>query len=189
MFFTPIQLTETLYVIHSLSKSHANGHDNISSFFFLKTAAKVLAFLLTVLFNSALLFGVFPDSLKIAKVVPIHKYNSKSSVSNYRPISILPAISKVFAKLIYTRTISFRTKHSILISTQNGFRRNHVTLHALIPIVTNVYDNIQNNCFSSFLLLDIKKVFDTVSHEILFNKFEHYGRGVAKNLLSSIFRK
>ena len=100
LFFTPIQLTETLNVIYSLNKSHTNEHDNISSLF-LKIAAEVLAFPLTVLFNYVSLFGVFPDSLKITKVVPIHKGNSKSSVSNYRPISILPTISKVCEKLIY----------------------------------------------------------------------------------------
>ena len=114
-------------------------------YFFLKTAAKVLAFPLTVLFDYALLFGVFPDSLKIAKFVPIHKSNSKSGVSNCRPISILLTISKVFEKLIYARTISFLTKHSILISTQYGFRSNHAPLHALLNTVTNAYNYIQNN--------------------------------------------
>ena len=156
LFFTSIQLTETLNVIHLLNKSHANGHDNISSFF-LKTAAEVFASPLTVLFNYALLFDVFPDALKIAKVVPIHKGNSISRVSNYLPISILPTISKVFKKLIYTRTISFLTKHSILIPTEYGFRSNYVTLHALIDTVTNGYNNIQNNCFTAFLLLGLKK--------------------------------
>ena len=152
-------------MIHWLNKSHGNGHDNIFSFF-LKTAAEVPAFPLTVLFNYALLFGVFPDSLKIAKVVPIHKGNSKSSVSNYRPISILLTISKVIEKLIYTRTLSFLTKHSILIPTQYGFRSNHATLHALINAVTNAYNNIQNKCFTAFLLLDLKKAFDTISLDI-----------------------
>ena len=108
------------------------------------------------------------------------------SVSSYRPILILPTISKVFEKLIYTRTTSILTKHSIPIPTQYGFRSNHATLHTLIDIVTNAYDNIQNNCFTAFLLLDLKKAFDTVSHDILLNKLEHYGiHGVAKKLFSS----
>ena len=77
-------------------------------------------------------------------------------------------------------------KHSIPIPTLYGFRSNHATLHTLIDIVTNAYDNLQNNCFTAFLLLDLKKAFDTVSHDILLNKLEHYGiHGVAKNLFSS----
>ena len=185
LFFEPTWPSEILNTIQTLSNSHAKGFDNISSYF-LKVAAVSLANPLTILFNHALTLGIFPNSLKIAKVIPIYKGGCKSELTNYRPISILPVISKIFEKLIYKRTLSFLSKHSILIPSQYGFRSNHSTSHALIDAISKAHNNISHKEFTAFLMLDLKKAFDTVSHEILLKKLEYYGvRGITNNLFES----
>ena len=107
-------------------------------------------------------------------------------MGNYRPISILFTFSKILEKLIYNRTQSFLEKHSITIPTQNGFRPAYSTSHAMIDILTSTLDNINVNKNTALLLLDLKKAFDTVNHDILLNKMNHYGiRGNANNLFAS----
>ena len=107
----------------------------------------------------------------------------KKEVNNYRPISILTCLSKIFEKLIYTRLVSFFQKHSVIAETQYGFQNNKSTSHAILDVLTNAYDNIESN---AIVLLGFKKAFDTVCHSTFLNKLEHYGiRGIALKLLKS----
>ena len=174
LFLTPTTSFEVFNLISGLKNTKSNGKDNISAYF-LKVAAKVIAAPLARLFNYTFLLGIFPASLKIAKIVPIHKSGDKSDVSNYRPISILSPISKILEKLIHVRSINFFNKHSVLLPTQYGFRANHLTSHALTDVLTSLYDNINNENYTALLLLDLKKAFDTVNHKTLLTKLEHYG--------------
>jgi len=169
LFFESAQPTEIFNIIKSLSKTNANGHDAIPSFF-LRTAANVLAILLDFAFT----FGLFPEALKIAKVISIYKGGAKTELNNYRPISLLPKFSKILEKLMYARTLQFFTKHSVLIPTQYGFRSKHAISHVLINTISNAFDNMDQKLFSAFLLLDLTKAFDTVNHDIL-HKLQHYG--------------
>ena len=131
-------------------------------------------------------FGIFPDALKIAAVTPVYKSDDKSKVTNYRPISVLPCLSNMLEKLIKARLILFFEKHHVLYPHQYGFRSNHSTIHALLDITSNLYDNLNNKILSCLVMIDLKKAFDTVSHERLLLKLEHYGaRGVALHLLRS----
>ena len=82
---------------------------------------------LVTIINTSLSTGVFPESLKIAKVIPAFKADDPTLFSNYRPISILPALSKLFEKAMYNRLINFLNLHNILYSKQFGFRNNHST--------------------------------------------------------------
>ena len=149
-------------------------------------AAKVIAAPLAQLFNYTFLLGIFPASLKIAKIIPIYKSGDKTDVSNYRPISILSPISKILEKFIHVRTINFFNKHSVLLPTQYGFRANHSTSHALTDVLTSLYDNINDEKYTALLLLDLKKAFDTVNHKTLLTKLEHYGiRGPTLDLFAS----
>ena len=185
LFLTPTTSFEVFNLISGLKNTKSTGKDNISAYF-LKVAAKVIAAPLAQLFNYTFLLGIFPASLKIAKIIPIYKSGDKSDVSNYRPIAILSPISKILEKLIHVRTINFFNKHSVLLPTQYGFRANHSTSHALTDALTSLYDNINDEKYTALLLLDLKKAFDTVNHKTLLTKLEHYGiRGTTLDLFAS----
>ena len=124
--------------------------------------------------------------LKIAKVLPIFKKGSKSLVSNYRPISVLSCINKIFEKLLAKRIYSFLEKQNVLYEFQYGFRTGHSTTHALIEITDRIKLAINNNELMCGIFLDLSKAFDTVNHKILLSKLEYYGfRGPVHNLLKS----
>ena len=184
LFLYPTNPAEVFNIISSLKTSKSSGYDYISSFI-LKSAIKVLVFPLTHLFNCLFKLDMFPDCLKVSKVLAVYKSGEKSEVYNYRPIFILSSISKVLKKLIHIRSSTFLNKHSILLPTQYGLRANHSTIHALLDVITSSYDNINNSKFTALLLLDLRKAFDTVNHNILLNKLERYGiHGVAHKLFS-----
>ena len=105
--------------------------------------------------NKSFAEGTVPNQLKVAKVCPIYKNGDATKVSNYRPISVLPSISKVFEKLVYNRLINYLTKFSILSNQQYGFRSNLSTSLAILEMVDKITDAIDSNTFSIGLFIDI----------------------------------
>ena len=174
-------------MINSLQLYKANGFNDISPYF-LKIGADNLAYPLTDLFNHCISLGIFPQRLKIAKVISVYKSGSANNVGNYWPIFLLTSLSKIFERLIFKRMISFFDKNNTLISTQFGFRHHHSTIHSVMDIINSCYDSPQLKNFVNLIFLDIKKAFDSVSHFKLLKKLEHFGiRGVANQLLESFF--
>ena len=119
--------------------------------------------------------GYFPDELKIAKVLPLYKNGDVNCLNNYRPISTLPLLSKILEKLIYSRLLDFFTDNNIIIPQQFGFRENHSTTHALHMAITRVCKAIDNKKRALGIFVDFSKAFDTIQHNILIHKLEHYG--------------
>ena len=153
---------------------------------FLKITSDVISFPLSIFFN---LFieqgGYFPKSLKLSKVIPIFKSGANYDLSNYRPISLLSVISKVFEKLISIRVMSFIEKHLILSPTRNGLIPESSTEFAILDIVSYRYENTNDKLFTGLIMIDLKKAFGSVTHSILLQKLEHYGfRGNVFNLFS-----
>ena len=122
MFLFNTTEAEIIKIIKSLKNTNSTGFDNFSTKF-IKLSAPILAPALVKLFNLSIQTGVYPDLLKVAKVIPIFKKGDSTSVNNYRPISILSPINKIFEKIIYSRLLKFINKTNILYKYQYGFRK------------------------------------------------------------------
>ena len=136
---------------------------------------------LEILINASFSTGIVPHDLKLANVVPVYKKGPQTSLSNYRPISLLSIFNKLLERLMYNRMIKFLEKNDIFYTKQFGFRSKHSTDHAILCIIDRIQKAIDNRSFSCGIFLDFSKAFDTVNHEILIHKLEYYGfRGLVK---------
>ena len=171
--------------IKSLKNSNSSGHDYFSTRF-IKLSAPILIPALVRIFNLAISTGVYPTNLKIAKVIPIFKKGDPTSVNNYRPISILSTINKIFEKILYARLTKYIDDFQLLYKYQFGFRKNHSTEHALIEITDQIKFSMDNNQITCGIFVDLSKAFDTVNHHMLLDKLENLGiRGKALELFRS----
>ena len=124
--------------------------------------------------------------MKIARIIPLFKSDDKRNVSNYRPISLLPQFSKILEKIFNNRLMNFLNSNNLLYLRQYGFRKNMSTSMAIMELVENITNAMDNGKFTIGVFIDLKKAFDTVDHSILVSKLDHYGiRGVANKWLSS----
>ena len=157
----------------------------------LKLASENKSFVevLTKTVEASFVQGIFPESLKLAQVVPIHKEGAKTDVANYRPISLLSTFSKIYEKIMYARLITFFDINKSLYESQYGFRAGRSCEHALLSAQNSILHSLNKNEVSLLLLIDFSKAFDMVDHGILIQKLQHYGiRGTTLNWLRSYLR-
>jgi hypothetical protein len=178
MFLSPVTPEEVSNSILSLSSNKSSGPNSIP-IKILKLIHQDISFPLSNIINLSFTKGRFPSTLKLSKVIPVFKKGSPLESSNYRPISLLSNIEKIFEKLMHSRLLSFLDSHSIIYCRQYGFRKSHSTIQALINIVERIRQCIDKGHAAVGVFVDLTKAFDTVDHSILLSKLSHYGvRGI-----------
>ena len=167
--------SETLSIINKLKNKNSSGKDEISNKL-LKSIKDEIAKPLTIIINQSLKTGVFPDALKIAKVKPLYKKGDNFCLHNYRPISLLPTISKNFERVMFTQLYSYLNANNLLSEQQYGFRSQHskynIACVKLVDYITTEMDNIKRIKTPTAIFLDLSKAFDTLNFNILLNKLQ-----------------
>lgn len=180
--FTPVSSDKVEQVINDLTTKPTKDIDGLSTDL-LKYVKTELLPSLTDLVNNCLEFNQFPNELKIAKVIPIHKTGKNNVFTNYRPISILPVISKIVERIMHDQIFDYFTEHNLLYAHQYGFRSGHSTEHASLELVDKIVSHLYNRDKTIGIFMDLSKAFDLVDHKILLEKFKHYGFSFNATLL------
>ena len=155
MVILQIEDFEVVNVINSLNNS-SHGWYGIPS----RLAKRVLnsyIIPLSLLINKSFRDGIFPDELKLAKVIPIYKSGSTMELSNCRPISALNIFSKIFERLMYNKLIQFLDQYNVLYQNKFGFRQGYSTHHVLITLVDNITKSLDDGDIVIGVYIDIKK--------------------------------
>ncbi len=172
-------------IINKLAPKTSYGFDEISTKL-LKTIKVALVTPTTLIINQMLCTGIFPDKLKIAKIIPIHKKEDETLVTNYRTISLLPAISKIFEKVIYKQLYQFFQEKNMFYNTQYGFWTEHLIEFASLGLVDRVVVEMHKMNTPINIFFRLIQGINTLDHKILLEKLKHYGiTGDAHKLMES----
>ena len=185
-YFFPSTTNEVSEMIEQLNTRKAVRHNDVETKF-IKCAKLRISPILCKLFNLCMRKGTFPNCLKIAEIIPVHKKGEKNKATNYRPIALLSQFDKIFEKMIFTRLFSYLQKKNLLSNKQFGFRPNSSTAFAISLLHEKLIKNTECGLYSCCIFVDLTKAFDTVDHGILLWKLHHYFgiRGQALNLFQS----
>ena len=183
--FQPITEGKISEIIGSLKNKSSYGHDCWSNIM-IKKARGPLIKPLTLLINQSLSTGIFPNKLKISRVEPLLKKGKAYLFSNYRPISLLPSLSKVYEHVVFEQLLNYMEVNSLFYKDHYGFRPGHSTELASSRFVNELVQNMDNFKIPTSILIDLSKAFDTLNHDITLNKLKFYGiSGIALKFFSN----
>ena len=172
--FQPADPKEIAKILENINSSKSPGFDNIPGRF-LKDGSEVISKLICDIFNLSILLSKFPKQCKTAKIRPIYKKGSKLEAVNYRPISLLPLISKVFERCIHDQLQKYVTNFNIIYKFQSGFRSDFSTDTCLSYLHDKILKGLDKGEYTGMILIDLQKAFDTIDHKILIYKLKYIG--------------
>lgn len=172
--FSMVSVPEIDKIIKKFASKTTEGHDGISMKIIKLLDLNFLS-ALSLIINQSLNTGIFPDDLKIAKVLPIYKKDDETLFDNYRPISILPAISKLFERVVYNQLYDYFIQNKLLYYSQHGFRKLHSTETATLEFIDKILQHLDSGKLPIAIFIDLSKAFDTIDHRILLYKLQYYG--------------
>lgn len=176
---------EILVIVKCFANKNSFGYDEISTSVVKKCIEHIIN-PLTVIINNSFKYGIFPESLKMAKVVPIYKKGDANLPESYRPISVLPTFSKIFERLCSNRMVSFFNECNLFSVNQHGFLKGKCVNTAIFEYVNAIYNGLEHGWLCLGISLDFSKAYDCINHEMLLIKLEKYGvRGASLNWLKS----
>ena len=183
-FFVPTDEGEVTAILQSMPNK-GNSLLDIKPRLLLLISSTVVP-VIVFLYNLGIANGLYPDPLKVGRIVPVFKAGEKTKVNNYRPISILTTINKIFEILTYKRMMVFAERHKILSHLQYGFMKGRNTTQAIFKVVSDILRTFHDKTYTIALFLDLTKAFDTVNRDILVHKLGLYGfRGNFNSFLAS----
>ena len=160
LFLHPATHVEIDSIIKNIAPKKSSGHDGISNKL-LKDIGPALCYPLQIVFNKSLELGKFPDIIKLADVVPLHKNKGIDSCTNYRSISLLLTISKILEKIVYKCAYGFLDSTKQLYESQYGFRSHHSCKNAITELTGSILKGAENKKLTLSVFLDLSKAFDT----------------------------
>lgn len=172
--FSCVNEKTVVNAINDLKPKSSSGVDKLSNKL-LKVIKDEICKPLTIIVNQCFSTGIFPDALKVARVLPIYKKKENYLFDNYRPVSILPSISKVLEKLMHAQLYDHFTSSKLFYDSQYGFRNKHSTELAALEIIHRIVNKMDKKEIPINIYLDLSKAFDTLDHTILTHKLKHYG--------------
>ena len=174
IFLAPVTTAKINRILTNMVPKTSSGIDEINNKL-LKELKLILLVPLEQIFNQSLEHGVFPEKMKIAKVVPLHKGKSRELANNYRPISLLLTISKILEKVVYSHVYEFLTNTGQLFVSQYGFRKKHACEHAVGELVSAIVKGFEEGKQTAGVFLDLSKAFDKLNHSSVLLKLKRYG--------------
>ena len=131
---------------------------------------------MALVINQSLCTGIFPTKLKIAKVIPLFKNKGDCHLfDNYRPISLLPTISKIFERVVHKQLYEYFVDNNLFYTSQYGYRKGHSTELAALELADRLSQHLDKGEIPIAIFLDLSKAFDTLDHKILLSKLNYYG--------------
>ena len=174
-------------IIDSLKPKYSCGFDGLSVKL-LQLIKSEICKSVTLIINQSITTGLFPDYLKIAKVIPLFKKEDATLFDNYKPISILPALSKAVERVIFNQLHEYFKINNLYYDSQYGFRERHSTEFASLELIDRLVCDLDQGETPINIYMDLSKAFDTLNHDILLHKHQYYGiKGPALELFKSYF--